>query len=164
MNKPEIVLVVAVADNGVIGKDGVLPWHLPADLQHFKRVTMGHTLLMGRRTWESFHGPLPGRTSWVLTRDTGYTAEGVRVFHDFSAACAACTKPELHVIGGAQVFAIALPLADRLELTRVHATPDGDTHFPAFDATAWQETWREELAADTRHPYACTFLRLQRRR
>lgn len=163
MTKPEIVIVVAVADNGVIGLDGKLPWHLPADLRHFKQVTLGHTLLMGRRTWESFAAPLPGRRSWVLTRDTRYTAAGVRIFHDFAAACTACVEPELHVIGGARVFAEALPVADRIELTRVHASPVGDTHFPAFDMGAWREIWRDEVPADARNAHACTFLRLKRR-
>lgn len=164
MSAPRIVLVVAIADNGVIGHNGGLPWHLPADLQHFKAVTMGHTMLMGRRTWDSFKQPLPGRESWVLTREAGFVATGARVFHDFDAALAACAEPELHVIGGARVFQAALPLASCLELTRVHACPEGDTHFPAFDASDWQEVWREERPVDSRNACACSFLRLQRRR
>lgn len=163
MTQPEIVLVAAVADNGVIGFDGGLPWHLPADLQHFKRTTMGHIMLMGRRTWESFNGPLPGRQSWVLTHDAAYSADGARVFHSLDEAVAACHEPELHVIGGAALFTLALPRASRLELTRVHANPAGDTHFPDIDMRDWEESWRQEAPADERNAHACTFLRLQRR-
>ncbi|HEU0198122.1 MAG TPA: dihydrofolate reductase [Nevskiaceae bacterium] len=161
MNKLRVVIVVAVADNGVIGRDGGLPWHLPVDLAHFKRVTMGHTMLMGRRTWESFGKPLPGREHWVLTRDRGYVASGARVFADFDTALEAADG-ELQVIGGAHLFARALPLATTLELTRVHADPDGDTRFPAFDPARWREAWREEHPADARNAHACTFTRLER--
>lgn len=160
---PRVVLVVAVADNGVIGKGGGLPWHLPADLRHFQTVTMGRTILMGRRTWASLAQPLKGRDNWVLTRDPAFTAAGARVFHDFDAALAACDG-ELFVIGGAQVFERALPLATDMELTRVHATPAGDTWFPAFDEVEWKPVWRDEHPADERNRHACTFLRLEKRR
>ncbi|MDP6479519.1 MAG: dihydrofolate reductase [Phycisphaerales bacterium] len=131
MGRPQIVLVTAVSDNGVIGRGGDMPWHLPDDLRRFKKLTMGHPIVMGRRTWDSIGRPLPGRTNIVMTRDTSFAAEGAVVAHSeddiFAAAGDADT---IMVIGGGEIYRIFLPNADRVELTRVHITVDGDTLFP----------------------------------
>ena len=162
----DLVLVVAAADNGVIGRDGDLPWRLPADLQHFKRLTLGKTILMGRKTWQSLGRPLPQRDNWVITREPAFQAPGARVFASLDQALAAAQSQavaELMVIGGAQIYAQTLPLASRLHLTRVHANVDGDTRLPEYDAAAFVETAREDHAADERHAYAYSFITLQRR-
>jgi dihydrofolate reductase len=159
-----IALVVAVADNGVIGRDGGLPWHLPDDLKHFQRVTLGKSVLMGRLTFESIGKPLPGRRNLVLTHGTLAAAEGLEVVASIDAARAlVASEPELCVIGGARVFAQLLPEAARMYLTRVHGEIAGDVHFPAWDAAHWQEIERHEHPADARHAYAMTFLTLERR-
>ncbi|MGE0812923.1 MAG: dihydrofolate reductase [Vicinamibacterales bacterium] len=161
---PVVTLVVAAAEGGVIGKDGAIPWHLPADLAHFKRVTMGKPIVMGRKTFQSIGRALPGRLNVVVTRDRAFRAEGVVVTHSLDEALAACgDAPEVMVIGGAEIYAAALPRAGRIHFTRVHAVVDGDTRFPALDASAWQESAREERTADARNPYPLTFLTLERR-
>ena len=140
-----ITFYLARADNGVIGVDGRLPWRLPADLKRFKALTMGKPMVMGRKTFESFPSPLPGRRHIVLTRDTGWSAEGAEVVHDPLAAIAlAGDVPEIAVIGGAEVFARYLPQADRVELTEVHAAPEGDAMVPPFDPADWREVTRED--------------------
>jgi len=155
--------VVAAARNGVIGRDGGLPWRLPADLQHFKRLTLGHPVLMGRRTWESLGRPLPGRTNLVLTRAEGYVAPGATVVHSLDEALAvAGPVPVLMVIGGAELYRQCLPRAAVLHLTEVHADVEGDTRFPAWDRAAFRETWREEHAPDDRHAHAYAFVRYER--
>lgn len=160
--KPEIVLIVARAENGVIGKDGGLPWRLPADLKHFKAVTMGTPMVMGRRTFESLPGLLPGRRHIVLTRESGWRAEGAEVVHSVDEAIAAAQGPSLSVIGGADIFRLFLPLAGRIELTEVHADIEGDTTIPPFDPADWREASREDHpAADGRPAYS--FVRLERR-
>lgn len=140
-----VVLVAAVAENGVIGAAGGIPWHLPEDFAHFKRTTLGHTLLMGRATYDSIGRPLPGRTTVVLTRDTDWSADGVLVAHDLDAAMALTDglDGDLMVAGGAQVYAAALPHADEQVISEVHQSPDGDTRYPAYDREAWEETSRE---------------------
>ncbi|MDN4161701.1 dihydrofolate reductase [Nocardioides abyssi] len=140
-----VVLVAAVADNGVIGAAGGIPWHLPADFAHFKRTTLGHTLLMGRATYDSIGRPLPGRTTVVLTRDPDWAVDGVLVAHDLDAAMALADglDGDLMVAGGAQVYAAALPHADEQVISEVHLSPDGDTRYPAFDRADWEETSRE---------------------
>jgi dihydrofolate reductase len=161
-----VSIIAAVAANGVIGRDGDLPWRLPADLRFFKHVTMGHHLIMGRKTWDSIGRPLPGRTLVVLTRNPALALPGVRVVHDLPAALAvarAAGDREAFVIGGADVFARALPLADRLYLTRVHAAVEGDVGFPAFDDRAWVEVAREDHAADEQHALAFSICTLERR-
>ena len=160
-----VTLVVAVADNGVIGRDGGLPWHLPDDLAHFKRVTLGKPILMGRRTFESIGRALPGRRNLVLARaeTPAMRAAGVEWVPDLATALARCgAEHELCVIGGAAVYAAALPLADRIELTRVHATPEGDVRFPALDAGRWRELGCHGHPADARHAHAFSFTTLQR--
>ncbi len=144
-----IAFVLARADNGVIGRDGRLPWHLPADLKRFKALTMGRPMVMGRKTFESFPAPLPGRRHIVLTRDRGWQAAGAEVAHTPDDALA-LAGDDVAVIGGAEIFALFLPLADRIDLTEVHAMPDGDAVVPAFDG--WVETWREEHPADGDRP------------
>ena len=138
-----ITLVLARAENGVIGRDGRLPWHLPADLKRFKALTVGKPMIMGRKTFESFPAPLPGRRHIVLTRDRAWRAEGAEVAHDPEGALALAGK-DVSVIGGAEVFALFEPRADRVELTEVHDAPDGDAAVPGF--SGWREIGREDHA------------------
>ncbi|MFN7398908.1 MAG: dihydrofolate reductase [Sandaracinobacter sp.] len=150
--RPDIVLVVAVADNGVIGRDGAMPWHLPAALRHFKRLTTGKPVIMGRKTFEAIGKPLPGRHNIVLTRDRSWAAEGVTVVPNLAEAIAAAgldpraRAGEIMVVGGSEIYAQAMPIATRVELTRIHVQPDGDTHFPDLDPAQWREVAR------TAHP------------
>lgn len=140
----EIVYHLARARNGVIGRDGALPWRLPDDLKRFKAQTMGRPMLMGRRTFESLGGPLPGRRHLVLTRDAGWSAPGAEPFTTVDAAItAAGDVPELAVIGGAEIFRLLLPRAHRILLTEVHAAPEGDAIVPPF-GPEWRETARED--------------------
>ena len=144
-----ITFHLARARNGVIGRDGGLPWRLPADLKRFKAQTIGRPMIMGRKTFDSFPSPLPGRRHLVLTRDAAWQAEGAEVVHSPDAALALAGE-DAAVIGGADVFALFLDRADRIELTEVHADPDGDTIVPAF--TGWREVFREDHAADGDRP------------
>jgi dihydrofolate reductase len=154
--------VFAASDNNVIGRDNALPWHLPADFAHFRRVTMGKTILMGRRTLESIGRPLPGRRNLVLSRGD-FAAPGVETVHSIEEALALVAgEPELANIGGAEVLRLALPRTGRIYLTRVHATMDGDTFLPELPATEWREVAREERAADERNAYAMSFITLDR--
>lgn len=141
-----VALVAAVAANGVIGRDGGLPWHLPEDLPRVKRLTLGHVLVMGRRTYESIGRPLPGRTTVVVTRQTGWAAEGVTVAASVEEALlvAGALDDEVYVVGGTEVYRAALPAADRLLITEVAGEPDGDTYFPDVDWSQWREASREE--------------------
>ncbi len=158
------VAVVAVSDNGVIGRDNRLPWHLPDDLKRFRTLTMDHALLMGRRTFESIGRPLPGRRNLVLTRDPGWRAPGCEAVPTPAAALAAVgDEGRLFVIGGASVYLACWPLVARVELTEVHATITGDTCLPGFDRAGWREVFREDRAADARHEYAFSFVTLERR-
>jgi dihydrofolate reductase len=160
---PRIALVVAVAENGVIGREGTLPWHLPDDLRFFKSVTMGKPVLMGRRTFESIGRPLPGRRNLMLTRSTAAAPPGIEVAPTLDAALALVGDvPEVCVIGGASVYAATLPRADRLYLTRVHARIAGDTLFPDWTPAQWREVDRSEHPMDARHAYAMSFLTLER--
>jgi dihydrofolate reductase len=159
----EIALVVAVADNGVIGRGGTLPWHLPDDLKHFKAVTWGKPVLMGRRTFESIGKPLPGRRNLVLSRAGMTKGAGVEVFASFESALEAVKDAaELCVIGGADLFALALPRATRVYLTRVHGSVTGDVYFPLSELSGWREAARKEHAADERHLFPMSFLTLAR--
>ena len=158
-----MILVVAVARNRVIGRDNGLPWHLPADLQHFKRTTMGKPLLMGRKTFESIGKPLPGRTTLVLPRDALWSSPGVVTVHSMEAALQESRDAaELAGIGGAQVFELLLPLAERIHLTRIDAEFAGDTWFPVLPASSWQEIDVQRRAADERNAYDMEFVTLQR--
>ncbi len=146
-----VFLAVAAARGGVIGANGTLPWHIPADLQHFKALTMGKPMVMGRKTFDSLPGLLPGRRHIVLTRDPRWRAEGAESAPDLAAALALAGPGEVAVIGGAQVFALALPLATRLELTEVHAEVPGDTHLPPL-GEGWSEIARAEHAPEDGRP------------
>jgi dihydrofolate reductase len=155
--------VVAVSDNGVIGRAGRLPWHLPDDMKYFKSVTLGKPVLMGRRTFESIGKPLPGRRNLVLTRAATPIAAGVETVASIDAALALVAHaPELCVIGGSGVFAQSLPQATRIYLTRVHGEVQGDVHFPPWDAAQWRQIERLEHPADARHAYAMSFMILER--
>lgn len=143
MSAPEITLVVARADNGVIGNKGALPWHIPEDLKYFKTRTMGKPMVMGRKTFESLPGLLPGRRHIVVTRDPAWTAEGAEVAHDAESAIAlAGDAPEITVIGGAEIYRLFLPLAHKIELTEVHRSPEGDTKMPPL-GQGWRVAARE---------------------
>lgn len=158
----EIILVVARATNGVIGRDGTLPWHLPADLRHFKAVTTGLPMIMGRRTFDSLPGLLPGRRHIVLTRDAEWTAPGAEVAHALPEALALAGDGAVAVLGGAEIFRLFDALVTRVELTEVHAAPDGDVHLPAFDPLAWDEVARRPNPAEGDRP-AFDFVTLERR-
>jgi dihydrofolate reductase len=141
---PRIYLLAAVASNGIIGAKGELPWRLPEDLKHFKRLTMGHPIIMGRRTWESLKGPLPGRDNIVVTRTVGYDAPGAAVASSLEAALALCLgEPMVFVIGGSQLFAESLPIAAGLVMTEIDRDFAGDTWFPDYDRSRWKESQRE---------------------
>jgi dihydrofolate reductase len=155
-----ITFHLARADNGVIGRDGTLPWHLPADLKRFKAQTMGKPMVMGRKTFESFPNPLPGRRHIVLTRDTGWSAAGAEVAHTPDAALALAGDGEVAVIGGAEIFALLRDRANAVELTEVHCQAEGDAVVPPFDAE-WQEMAREDHASESGRP-AYSFVRLER--
>lgn len=160
-----ISLIVAIAENGVIGRDGGLPWRLPDDLKRFKALTMGHPMLMGRKTWESLGArPLPGRRHLVLTRQAGYRATGAEVVHTVDEALALLGDgdDELFVIGGAELYRLCLPRASRLYLTRVHASPAGDTSLPDLELGAWRLISQEYHPADERHPLAFSFCHYDR--
>lgn len=162
MNHPEIVLVLARAANGTIGKDGAMPWHIPADLRHFKQVTKGRPMIMGRKTFDSLPGLLEGRRHIVLTRDLAWEEEGAEVAHSVEEALKLANGPHVCVIGGAEIYRLFLPLADRIELTEIAASPDGDAIVPAFDVDIWQEIARDGYAAAGETP-AFDFVTLVRR-
>lgn len=153
-----VSLIVAVADNGVIGRDNALPWHLPEDLKRFKSITLGKPIVMGRKTFESIGKPLPGRQNIVLTRDTNYHREGVTVVHSLDAALAAAgSAEEIMVIGGADLFRLFLPRARRVHLTRVHGNVEGDVRWPPLDEMLWHRSAAQGHPADERHSHAMTF-------
>ena len=162
MDRPRITLVVARAQNGTIGREGKLPWHLPADLKRFKALTMGSAMVMGRKTFESLPGLLPGRRHIVLTRDRAWKAEGAEVAHDVEDALRLAEGEPISVIGGANIFELFLPLADRIELTEVLEDVSGDTFIDdPRDSGAWLETFGEDhSAADGRPPFR--FVTLER--
>lgn len=156
-------LIVALAENRVIGRDNALPWRLPNDLRHFKRLTSGHPIIMGRKNYESIGRPLPERTNIVVTRKSGYVAPGCVVVHSIEAALdAAGAATEIFVIGGAELYAQTLARAQRLYVTWVHADVEGATLFPEVDWSEWQELHRERHEADAAHAYAYSFVTLER--
>lgn len=160
-----LAAIVVVAEDNAIGKNGDLLCHLPADLKHFKNITMGHTIIMGRRTWESLpKGALPGRKNVVITRNADFTAPGAEVYHSLEEALSATEQDgDRFIIGGGMLYREAFPLTDVLHLTLLHATfPDADTHFPAFDPAEWKEISREDHDADERNPYPYSFVELRR--
>ena len=156
-------VVVAADERGGIGRDGGLPWHLPEDLKRFKALTMGKPIVMGRRTWDSIGRPLPGRRSIVVSRQAGLAIAGAEVVGSLEQALAAAADaPEVCVIGGAELYRLALPLADVVHLTRVHAEVDADTFLPPLDPSEWEETASERHAADARHAHPYSFVTLRR--
>ncbi|MEO5972413.1 MAG: dihydrofolate reductase, partial [Sphingomicrobium sp.] len=164
MRHPPITVVVARAHNGVIGRDGTLPWHLPADLKRFKALTMGSAMIMGRRTFASLPRLLPGRRHIVLTRDAGWRADGAEVAHDVDQALALAEGEPVSVIGGAEIFALFVRHATRIELTEVLADIAGDTAMPdPRDGGGWRETWSEEHPAEDGRP-GFRFVTLERER
>ena len=165
MSKPTISLIAAIADNGVIGASNALPWHLPADLKRFRKLTRGHYVVMGRKTCDSLSQPLPERVNVVVSGNTRYSAPGFIVMRSLDAALEAGRREqELFVIGGASLYAQALPRADRFYLTLVHADVAGDTRFPDFNRSDWQELERDEHVADAKHAHAYSFITLERKR
>jgi dihydrofolate reductase len=166
----EIVLIVAVAENGVIGANGAMPWRLKSDLARLKALTLGKPVVMGRKTFASIGRPLPGRTNIVVTRDAGFRADGVVVTNSFTAAKAIATgdalrrfATEIAVIGGAEIYAQWMDSADRLEITEVHARPDGDTRFPAVDPAAWEEVARVRNPAGSHDTADFSYVTYRRR-
>jgi dihydrofolate reductase len=164
VSAPRVALVVAAAKNGVIGQGGAIPWHLGSDLRRFKALTIGKPTLMGRKTFAAIGRPLPGRPNIVITRDAAFQAEGVEIAHSWPAAlaraetlAAASGAEEIAVIGGSEIFAEALPAADRIYLTAVDAAPPGDAFFPPVDPAEWQEIGRETHPAGPRddHAFVC---------
>lgn len=159
----KISIVVAMAANRVIGRDNQLPWHLPADLKHFKQTTMGKPILMGRKTWESIGRPLPGRTNIVITRDENYDAPGCVVVHSIEAAMQAVEEQdEVMIIGGAEFYRQVLPRTDRIYLTRINEDFEGDTLFPELISSEWQEAGRVDCDADDNNPHSYSFITLDR--
>jgi dihydrofolate reductase len=153
MDKPPITLVVARAQNGVIGRGGTLPWHLPADLKRFKALTMGSVMVMGRKTFESLPGLLPGRRHVVLTRDGSWSAEGAEIAHSVEQALRLAGEERVSVIGGADIFRLFLPLADKIELTELLADIEGDTFMPdPRQESDWREACREEHGPEDGRP------------
>jgi dihydrofolate reductase len=164
-----IALIAAVADNGVIGAAGAMPWRLATDMKRFRALTMGKPVIMGRRTFTSIGKPLPGRANIVITRQRDFAADGITVVASLDEALAAGAKAaagtgagEVMVIGGGEIYALAMPHADRLHLTHVHARPDGDARFPAIDPAAWRGAAREEVPAGGKDSASTTFVTYER--
>jgi len=170
MKKPGLVLVVAVGENGVIGRDGQLPWKIPGDLKHFQQLTMGKPVVMGRLTYESMGGPLKGRLNILITSNAGYRADGAVVATSLKEAIARAEQDaaekniaEIAIIGGSVVFRETLPIAAKLEITEVHGKPEGDTFFPPFDRNEWKETRRDGPHQGPKDSLPYTFVTYERR-
>ncbi len=160
--RPIISLIAAMAKNRVIGINNKMPWHLPADLRHFKALTVGKPIVMGRKTWESLPGLLPDRPHIVVTRDLNYQAEGCLVVHSIDEALATVGDvPEIMIVGGAAFYATMLPQADRLYLTQIETTVEGDAFFPEYNTAEWQVIAQEEHSADEKNPFSYRFLTLE---
>ena len=158
MPRPRVSLIVAMARNRVIGAGGRIPWYLPNELQLFKRITMGHPIIMGRKTYESIGRLLPGRTTIIVTRQSDYRVPGAIVAHSLDEAIARCrNEEEIFVIGGGELYRETLPRADRIYLTTVEAEPPGDTFMPEIDWSAWRETSAESFGTDEKHAYPYRF-------
>ncbi|HRK17720.1 MAG TPA: dihydrofolate reductase [Hyphomicrobiaceae bacterium] len=164
MQHPVISIIVAVARNGVIGRDGKMPWHNPSELAYFKATTMGKPIIMGRKTYQSIGRALPGRRNIVVTRDRGFSAAGVETVASLDAAIARATVPqpgaaapdEIMIIGGGQIYAEALPRAARVYLTRIDASPEGDATFPPLDPARWRESTRRDLPQGPKDQFPAT--------
>ncbi len=159
-------IIAAVADNGVIGRDNDLAWHLPADLRHFKKTTSGHYIVMGRKTFETLGKPLPNRTNIIITRNPDYRQEGAVVVHSLEEALGFAEKKgqeKVFILGGGEIYRQAMVLADRMYITEVHGTFEGDTFFPEIDPEVWREEHREDHPADEKNKYAYSFVEYTRR-
>ena len=150
-------IVVAMTSNHVIGQNGDMPWHLPADLVHFKELTSGHAIIMGRRTWESIGKPLPNRLNIVVTRQEDYAAEDVTVVHSLEDGIVAAGTQRIFLVGGGEMYKEALPIASKMHITRIDALIDGDTKFPEIDDSIWQCRSRVNRSADEKNPYDLVF-------
>jgi dihydrofolate reductase len=158
-----ISAVVAISENRAIGKDNQLLWHLPSDLKHFKQITLGKPILMGRKTYQSIGRPLPGRKNIIITRDKNFNAEGCEVVHSIQAALELVRdQEEVCVIGGAELYRQMLPNTQRIYMTIVHHTFSGDVFFPELNLSEWKEVERVECSSDEKNEYACSFLKLER--
>lgn len=157
-----ITLIAAMGKNRAIGLDGKMPWHLPAELQHFKKVTMGKTIVMGRKTWQSIGRPLPGRQNIVISRNPDFKAQGADVVSSLEAALEISNVDEIMVIGGGQLYELALPLARRMVLTMIDIEPQADTWFPAWDGIGWQQTSERDFPADDSNPLAYRIVEWER--
>lgn len=159
-----ISLVAAASDNNVIGKNGALPWRMPADMKFFKNLTMGHTIIMGRKTYESMGRPLPGRKNIVITRNKNFKAEGCTVLSSLNEAFDMFTEEkEVFIIGGAEIYKAAMPLADKIYLTRVHCMVEGDAHFVQLPEKEWVEAEHSNYPSDDKNPYSYSFIELVRK-
>ena len=159
-----VSMVVAIAENNAIGKDNQLLWHLPKDLKHFKTITSGHTVIMGRKTFDSVGKPLPNRRNIVITRNTELSIESVEVVHDLATALALCTtEQEVFIVGGAEIYKQAMADTDRIYLTVVHANFEADTFFPEIDKDIWKVITSESHEPDEKHAFGYTFSTLERR-
>lgn len=163
MNRPDITLILARADNGVIGKDGKMPWHLPADLRRFKQLTMNRPMIMGRKTFDSLPAVLEGRRHIVLTHNEAWEEEGAEVVYSLEQALKLANSPHVMVIGGAEIYSLFLPLATRIELTEVHLEAVGDARIDYPDAANWKEMGRESHPAENGRP-AYDFVSFARKR
>jgi dihydrofolate reductase len=153
-----ISIIAAIAENGVIGRDNTLPWKLPADLQYFKKITMGHPIIMGRKNHEDIGRPLPGRQNIILTRDSTYQANGCTVVNSVEQAVHAAEQEEIFIIGGAEIYRLFLPVADRLYITQIHQEVEGNVYFPKFDLKDWRLVSSEEHLADESNPMDYSFI------
>lgn len=163
--RPRVTLIAARARNGVIGRDNAMPWKIPGEQAYFKRVTMGHPIVMGRRTWDSIGRPLPGRRNIVVTRDRSFLVQGAEVAHGIDEAIALCAgAPEVFVIGGAQLYDAAMPMADRLLLTEIDHDFDGDAFMPAPEPMQWRETARDAQEAQGPPAFGFAYVTYERRR
>jgi dihydrofolate reductase len=151
-------MIVAASKNNVIGRDGDMPWRLSADLKHFKALTFGHTIIMGRKTWESIGRLLPGRTTVIVTRQTDFIVDGAIVVNSFEDALSATDDEQPFVVGGAEIYRIALPMVNKLYLTRVHAEIDGDTWLPEIDFKQWETVSESAHQADAKNSHDCSFI------
>lgn len=159
-------IIVAKSDNNVIGKDNGLVWHMPADLKHFKNKTMGHYIIMGRKTLESMDKPLPGRTTIVVTRNKNYRAEGCIIVHDIQEAFRIAEdnkQEEVFILGGAEIYKLTIDIADKIYLTEIKADFEGNAFFPDIDPKKWREVRRDEFEADEKNPYPYAFVDLERK-
>lgn len=158
----QVTLIAALGKNRAIGLGGRMPWHLPAELQHFKRTTMGKALVMGRKTWQAIGRPLPGRQNIVVSRNPGFAADGVDVVDSLTRALQIANSREVMVIGGGQLYELAMPLADRMVLTLIDIEPEADTWFPAWDDACWERVAEQRYDADEQNPLAYRIIELKR--